>query len=140
QRPSCSTWRHLKLCPQTTYEIWHSKPAFYKYLKVYGSLTYIKRLVGDKLESTSNLSRFVGYSKKVTGYNFYDPSRLKISVSRNVIFLEKGFPMDSQCDEELLEDSYEIPFQDNATPSVPTNPSVSALVLCRSTRISQRPD
>ncbi|KAL2223934.1 UNVERIFIED_CONTAM: hypothetical protein Sindi_3130300, partial [Sesamum indicum] len=44
------------------------------------------------------------------------------------------------CDEELLEDSYEIPFQDNATPSVPTNPSVRALVLCRSTRISQRPD
>ena len=48
--------------------------------------------------------------------------------------------MDSECDEELLEDSCEIPHQDNATPSVPTIPSNSALVLCRSIRIFQCPN
>ena len=110
------------------------------YLQVYGSPTYIERLVGDKLESTSNLSRFVGYSKKVTGYYFYDQSRLKIFVSRNVIFLEKGFPMDSQCDEELLEDSCEIPHQDNATPSELVVSKNNAPVIRRSTRVSQPPD
>ena len=122
QWPSCSTLRHPKLCPQSTYEIWHGKPAFYKYLRVYGSPTYIKRLVGDKLESRSSLCRFVGYPKETAGYYFYDSSGQKIFVSRNTIFLEKGFRMNSQCDEELLEDSSEIPHQDNATPSVPTIP------------------
>ncbi|KAL2228734.1 UNVERIFIED_CONTAM: hypothetical protein Sindi_1853100, partial [Sesamum indicum] len=138
--PSCSTLRHPKLCPQSPYEIWHGKPALYKYLRVYGSPAYIKKLVGDKLASRSSLYRFVGYPKETAGYYFYDSSGQKIFVSRNTIFLEKGFRMNSQCDEELLEDSSEIPHQDNATPSVLTIPSNSALVLRRSTRISQRPD
>ncbi|KAL2228459.1 UNVERIFIED_CONTAM: hypothetical protein Sindi_1825600, partial [Sesamum indicum] len=86
--------------PQTPYEIWHDKQVFYKYLRVYGSPTNIKRLVGDKLESMSH----------------------------------------SHYDEELLEESSEIPHQDSATPSVPLVPSNSALVFYRSTRISQHPN
>ncbi|KAL0462995.1 UNVERIFIED_CONTAM: hypothetical protein Slati_0187100 [Sesamum latifolium] len=39
-----------KSIPQTPYEIWHGKPASYKYLRVWGSPTYVKRLVGDKLD------------------------------------------------------------------------------------------
>ncbi|KAL0401708.1 UNVERIFIED_CONTAM: hypothetical protein Slati_4200700 [Sesamum latifolium] len=41
-----------KSVPQTPYEIWHGKPA-YKYLRVWGSPAYVKRLVGDKLDSRS---------------------------------------------------------------------------------------
>ncbi|KAL0290088.1 UNVERIFIED_CONTAM: hypothetical protein Sradi_7057500 [Sesamum radiatum] len=41
--------------PQTPYEIWHGKPASYKYLRVWGSSAYVKRLVGDKLDSRSSL-------------------------------------------------------------------------------------
>ncbi|KAL0455909.1 UNVERIFIED_CONTAM: Retrovirus-related Pol polyprotein from transposon TNT 1-94 [Sesamum latifolium] len=37
------------------YEIWHGKPASYKYLRVWGSPAYVKRLVGDKLDSRSSL-------------------------------------------------------------------------------------
>ncbi|KAL0427629.1 UNVERIFIED_CONTAM: Retrovirus-related Pol polyprotein from transposon TNT 1-94 [Sesamum latifolium] len=37
-----------KSVPQTPYEIWHGKPASYKYLRVWGSPAYVKRLVGDK--------------------------------------------------------------------------------------------
>ncbi|KAL0462876.1 UNVERIFIED_CONTAM: Retrovirus-related Pol polyprotein from transposon TNT 1-94 [Sesamum latifolium] len=44
-----------KLIPQTPYEIWHDKPASYKYLRVWGSPAYVKRLVGDKLDSRSSL-------------------------------------------------------------------------------------
>ncbi|KAL0361343.1 UNVERIFIED_CONTAM: hypothetical protein Sradi_3818800 [Sesamum radiatum] len=36
---------------QTAYQIWHGKPASYKYLRVWGSPAYVKRLVGDKLDS-----------------------------------------------------------------------------------------
>ncbi|KAL0413316.1 UNVERIFIED_CONTAM: Transposon Ty2-GR1 Gag-Pol polyprotein [Sesamum radiatum] len=44
-----------KSIPQTPYEIWHGKPASYKYLRVWGSPAYVKRLVGDKLDSRSSL-------------------------------------------------------------------------------------
>ncbi|KAL0462858.1 UNVERIFIED_CONTAM: Retrovirus-related Pol polyprotein from transposon RE2 [Sesamum latifolium] len=67
-----------KTVPQTPYEIWHGKPASYKYLRVWGSPTYIKRLVGDKLDSRSSLCRFIEYPKETTGYYFYDPSEQKI--------------------------------------------------------------
>ncbi|KAL0420410.1 UNVERIFIED_CONTAM: Retrovirus-related Pol polyprotein from transposon RE2 [Sesamum latifolium] len=42
-----------KSIAQTPYEIWHGKPASYKYLRVWGSPAYVKRLVGDKLDSRS---------------------------------------------------------------------------------------
>ncbi|KAL0284484.1 UNVERIFIED_CONTAM: hypothetical protein Sradi_7196500, partial [Sesamum radiatum] len=44
-----------KTVPQTPYEIWHGKPTSYKYLRVWGSYAYVKRLVGDKLDSRSSL-------------------------------------------------------------------------------------
>ncbi|KAL0300443.1 UNVERIFIED_CONTAM: hypothetical protein Sangu_3121000 [Sesamum angustifolium] len=62
-----------KTVAQTPYQIWHGKPASYKYLRVWGSLAYIRRLVGDKLDSRSSLCRFIGYPKETAGYYFYDP-------------------------------------------------------------------
>ncbi|KAL0434887.1 UNVERIFIED_CONTAM: hypothetical protein Sradi_0196600 [Sesamum radiatum] len=44
-----------KSVSQTPYEIWHAKPASFKYLRVWGSPAYIKRLVGDKLDLESSL-------------------------------------------------------------------------------------
>ncbi|KAL0284677.1 UNVERIFIED_CONTAM: hypothetical protein Sradi_7191000 [Sesamum radiatum] len=44
-----------KSVPQTPYEIWHGKLASYKYLRVWGSPAYVKRLSGDKLDSRSSL-------------------------------------------------------------------------------------
>ncbi|KAL0324652.1 UNVERIFIED_CONTAM: hypothetical protein Scaly_2432300 [Sesamum calycinum] len=112
-----------KKVPQTPYEIWHGKPASYKYLIVWGSPANVKTLVGDKLDSSYSLCRFVGYSEETAGYHFYDPSEQKIFISRNAVFLEKGFPVDSRRDEVLLEESSEAPQQNDATsfePSVPT--------------------
>ncbi|KAL0420477.1 UNVERIFIED_CONTAM: hypothetical protein Slati_3070600 [Sesamum latifolium] len=54
-----------KTVPQTSYKIWNGKPASYKCLRVWGSPAYVKRLVGDKLDSRSSLCRFVGYPKKL---------------------------------------------------------------------------
>ncbi|KAL0413276.1 UNVERIFIED_CONTAM: hypothetical protein Sradi_1529300 [Sesamum radiatum] len=85
-----------KTVAQTPYQIWHGKPASYKYLRVWGSPAYVKRLVGDKLDSRSSLCRFVGYPYETAGYYFYDPSEQKVFISRNAVFLEKGFPADTQ--------------------------------------------
>ncbi|KAL0457594.1 UNVERIFIED_CONTAM: hypothetical protein Slati_0386600 [Sesamum latifolium] len=90
-----------KSVPQTPYEIWHGKPASYKYLRVWGSPAYVKRLVGDKLDSRSSLCRFIGYPKETAGYYFYDLAEQKIFISRNAVFLEKGFSSDNRRDELL---------------------------------------
>ncbi|KAL0455316.1 UNVERIFIED_CONTAM: hypothetical protein Slati_0870800 [Sesamum latifolium] len=39
---------------QAPYQIWHGKLASYKYLRVWGSPAYVKRLVGDKLDSRTS--------------------------------------------------------------------------------------
>ncbi|KAL0445691.1 UNVERIFIED_CONTAM: hypothetical protein Slati_1697000 [Sesamum latifolium] len=99
--------------PQTPYEIWKGKPASYKYLRVWGSPAYIKRLVGDKLDSRSSLCRFIEYPKETGVYYFYDPAEQKIFISRNAVFLKKGFPSDSQPDDVLIEESSEEPHHDS---------------------------
>ncbi|KAL0287492.1 UNVERIFIED_CONTAM: Retrovirus-related Pol polyprotein from transposon TNT 1-94 [Sesamum calycinum] len=53
-----------KTMAQTPYQIWYGKPASYK---------------------------FIGYPKETAGYYFYDPSEQKVFVSRNAVFLERGF-------------------------------------------------
>ncbi|KAL0420261.1 UNVERIFIED_CONTAM: Retrovirus-related Pol polyprotein from transposon RE2 [Sesamum latifolium] len=129
-----------KSVPQTPYEIWHGKPASYKYLRVWGSPAYVKRLVGDKLDSRSSLCRFIGYPKETAGYYFYDPAEQKIFISRNAVFLEKGFPSDSRHDEVLIEESNEEPHRDTTTLFEPTVHTDSVPVLRRSTRESRVPD
>ncbi|KAL0458358.1 UNVERIFIED_CONTAM: Copia protein [Sesamum latifolium] len=90
----------------TPYQIWHGKPASYKYLRVWGSPAYVKRPVGDKLDSRSSLCRFIGYLNETYGYYFYDHSEEKVFVLRNAVFLERGFPVDTRHDE--LEPSLDI--------------------------------
>ncbi|KAL0434384.1 UNVERIFIED_CONTAM: Retrovirus-related Pol polyprotein from transposon TNT 1-94 [Sesamum latifolium] len=101
-----------KSVPQTPYEIWYGKLASYKYLRVWGSPAYVKRLVGDKLD-------------------FQDLER---------VFLEKGFPSDSRHDEVLIEESNEEPHRDTTTSFEPTVHTDSVPVLRRSTRESRVPD
>ncbi|KAL0404181.1 UNVERIFIED_CONTAM: hypothetical protein Sradi_2058900 [Sesamum radiatum] len=122
------------------YEIWHGKPASYKYLRVWGSPAYVKRLVGDKLDSRSSLCRFIGYPKETAGYYFYDLAEQKIFISRNAVFLEKSFPSDSRHDEVLIEESNEEPHHDTTTSFEPTVHTDSVPVLRRSIRESRVPD
>ncbi|KAL0345651.1 UNVERIFIED_CONTAM: hypothetical protein Sradi_4396400 [Sesamum radiatum] len=110
-------------------------------LESVGSPAYVKSLVGDKLYSRSSLCRFVGYPKETAGYYFYDPSEQKVFVSRNAVFLEKGFPTDTRCEELLLEESSEAtPQTDTVTSSAPIVPTNDIPVLRRSTRVSQQPE
>ncbi|KAL0445448.1 UNVERIFIED_CONTAM: hypothetical protein Slati_2267500 [Sesamum latifolium] len=109
-----------KSVPQTPYEIWHGKPAFYKYLRVWGSPAYVKRLVGDKLDSRSSLCRCIGYPKETAGYYFYDLAEQKIFYLENAVFLTKDFSSDSRRDEVLIEESNEEPHHDSTTSFEPT--------------------
>ncbi|KAL0448211.1 UNVERIFIED_CONTAM: Retrovirus-related Pol polyprotein from transposon TNT 1-94 [Sesamum latifolium] len=133
--------RPSKTVAQTPYQIWHGKPASYKYLRVWDSPTYVKRLVGDKLDSRSSLCKSVGYLKETAGYYFYDPFEQKVFISQNAMFLEKGFPADTRREELLLEESSEArPQTDAVTSSAPIVPTNDIPVLRRSTRVSQQPE
>ncbi|KAL0445803.1 UNVERIFIED_CONTAM: Retrovirus-related Pol polyprotein from transposon TNT 1-94 [Sesamum latifolium] len=129
-----------KSIPQTPYEIWHGKPASYKYLRVWGSPAYVKRLVGDKLDSRSSLCRFIGYPKETVGYYFYDPAEQKVFISRNAVFLKKGFPSDNQRDEVLIEESSEEPPHNSTASFEPTVHTDGVPILRRSTRESRVPE
>ncbi|KAL0400372.1 UNVERIFIED_CONTAM: hypothetical protein Sradi_2380500 [Sesamum radiatum] len=129
-----------KTVPQMPYEIWHGKPASYKYLRVWGSPAYVKRQVGDKLDSRFNLCRFIGYPKETARYYFYDLVEQKIFVSRNAIFLEKDFPSNSRRDEVLIEKSSEEPQHDSTASFEPPVHTDGVPVLCRSTRESRLPE
>ncbi|KAL0439498.1 UNVERIFIED_CONTAM: hypothetical protein Slati_2432800 [Sesamum latifolium] len=129
-----------KLIPQTPYEIWHGKPASYKYLRVLGSPAYVKRLVGDKLDSRSSLCRFIGYLKETAGYYFYDPVEQKVFVSRNAVFLKKDFLSDNQRDEVLIEESSGEPPHNSTASFEPTVHTDGVPILRRSTRESRVPE
>ncbi|KAL0295548.1 UNVERIFIED_CONTAM: Retrovirus-related Pol polyprotein from transposon RE2 [Sesamum calycinum] len=73
------------------------------------------------------------------GYYFYDPSEQKVFVSRNAVFLEKGFPTDTRRDELLLEESSEAPPSNAGTSSAPTVSTNNVPILRRSARVPQPP-
>ncbi|KAL0368346.1 UNVERIFIED_CONTAM: hypothetical protein Scaly_1053500, partial [Sesamum calycinum] len=116
------------------------KPCVLQLLESVGSSAYVKRLVGEKLDSRSSLCKFIRYPKETAGYYFYDPSEKKTFVSRNTVFLKKGFPVDNRRDEVLLEESSESPQQDNTTSFKPLIPINSVPVVRRSTRESRPPE
>ncbi|KAL0406225.1 UNVERIFIED_CONTAM: hypothetical protein Slati_3936400, partial [Sesamum latifolium] len=77
--------------------------------------------------------------KETAGYYFYDPTEQKISVSRNVVFLKKGFPSYSRHDEVLIDESSGEPQHDSTTSFEPTVHTDVVPVLRRSTRESRIP-
>ncbi|KAL0319943.1 UNVERIFIED_CONTAM: hypothetical protein Sradi_5255800 [Sesamum radiatum] len=89
---------------------------------------------------TDDHSRFIGCPKETAGYYFYDPSEQKVFVSRNAVFLEKGFSSDSRWDEVLLEESSEEPRHDNKTSFEHPVLTDSVPVLRRSARDSRVPE
>ncbi|KAK4389765.1 Retrovirus-related Pol polyprotein from transposon TNT 1-94 [Sesamum angolense] len=54
-----------KTVPQTPYEIWHSKPASYKYLRVWGSPAYIKRSTRESRPLDSMTSRYQACTREM---------------------------------------------------------------------------
>ncbi|KAL0413631.1 UNVERIFIED_CONTAM: Retrovirus-related Pol polyprotein from transposon RE2 [Sesamum radiatum] len=83
--------------------------------------------------------RFIGYPKETAGYYFYDPAEQKVFVSRNAVFLEKGFSSDNQRDEVLIEESSREPPHNSTASFQPTVHTDGVPILRRSTRESRVP-
>ncbi|KAL0445145.1 UNVERIFIED_CONTAM: hypothetical protein Slati_2237200 [Sesamum latifolium] len=78
--------------------------------------------------------------KETAGYYFYDPAEQKNFVSKNAVFLKKGFLSDSRRDEILIEESSEEPQHDSTTSFEPTVHTDGVPVLRRSTKESRVPE
>ena len=80
-----------KSVASTPYEIWKGKKPDFSYFRVWGCLAHVKKHDTEKLESRTELCRFVGYPKETIGYHFYRPEEQSIFVAKRVIFLEDEY-------------------------------------------------
>ena len=77
-----------KSVAKTLYEIWTGHKPVFSYLRVWGYLAYVKRLLIDKLRPRSDKCLFDGYPKESKGYYFYHTEEQKLFVNLRAIFLE----------------------------------------------------
>ena len=85
-----------KAIEKTPYELWKGKRLGLSFLKIWGCEAYLKRQASDKLASKYDKCLFVGYPKETKAYYFYIPSKNKVFVARNGVFLEREFISESR--------------------------------------------
>ena len=88
--------RVLNLLPRksvasTPYEIWKGKKPDFSYFRVWGCPAHVKKHDLDKLESRTELCKFVGYLQEAIGYYFYRLEEQSIFVAKRAIFLEDDY-------------------------------------------------
>ena len=62
-----------KSVASTPYEIWKGKKLYFSYFSVWGCPAHIKKHDASKLDSRTELCKFVGYLRETIGYHFYLP-------------------------------------------------------------------
>lgn len=74
----------------TPYEAWTGYKPKVKHLRVFGCSAYahIPKDERKKIDPKAKKSIFLGYGKCVKGYRLYDPEKLRVFYSRDVIFNE----------------------------------------------------
>ena len=80
-----------KSVASTPYEIWKGKKPDFSYFRAWGFPAHVKKHDTDKLETRTELCRFVGYLRETIGYYFYRPEEQSIFVTKRVIFLEDEY-------------------------------------------------
>ena len=80
-----------KSIASTPYKIWKGKKPDFSYLRVWCCHAHVKKRDTDKLESRTELCRFVGYLREMIGCYFYCPEEQSIFVAKRFIFLEDEY-------------------------------------------------
>lgn len=91
---------------KTPFEILYNRPPPLDHIRVFGCVCYVhnQQHGGDKFESRSKNSLFLGYPFGQKGWRVYDSETEKISVSRDVLFCENEFHFPvSASDNELAD-------------------------------------
>jgi hypothetical protein len=120
-----------KSVERAPYEIWTRKHPGLSFLKVWGCEAYVKCLMSDKLTLKLDKYFFVGYSREIKGYYFYNKAEGKVFVAHNDVFIEKESLSKGVSGSKVqLEEIQETPKNVLA----PTDPDVEAPAPRRSIR------
>jgi len=99
-------------CPTTCldgkspYEVWHGKPPNVSHLREFGCKVYcLDTSTGrSKLEARSTEGVLVGYSETSKGYRVWVPADRKVTINRNIKFLEGSRAIRRNPEESILKD------------------------------------
>jgi hypothetical protein len=86
---------------RTSYETWHGRKPAVSHLRVFGCLTFAKKLghIG-KLDDRSTLGVFIGYAEGSKAYRILDPGTQHVRTTRDVVFNEgRGCAWDKAVDD-----------------------------------------
>ena len=127
----------------TPYEIWKRKKPDFSYFRVWGCPAHVKKHDTYKLESRTELCKFVGYPKETIGYYFYRPEEQSIFVGKRAIFLEDEYLLRRDSGSKVVLE--EVPDSNtNATSldenSVPENLQVHTEAPRRTGRVPRQID
>ncbi|KAI5335199.1 hypothetical protein L3X38_025332 [Prunus dulcis] len=74
--------------------MWFGTKPSLNHLKIWGCSAYIKKHDIDKLDTRSEMCRFIEYPNETLGYYFYHLNEQKEFVARSARFLEIDFALD----------------------------------------------
>ena len=83
----------LNLVPSTVIsatpkELWTGRKPSLGHIRIWDSLAHVLKRDPSKLETRLYVCLFVGYTKGIKNYLFYDPKEQRVLVSTNARFLE----------------------------------------------------
>ena len=127
----------------TPYELWKGKKPEFSYFRVWGCPAHVKKHDTDKLQSRTELCKFLRYPRETIGYYFYRLEEQLIFFAKRVIFLEDKYLLrrDSGSKvvlEEVLDpNTNAISLDENL---VPENLQVHIEAPRRTGRVSRQPN
>lgn len=118
---------------RTPYEVLFGKPPSYEFLICFGCLCYANTLVQgrNKFEPRAHRCVFLGYPSNQKGYKLLDLETKKITVSRDVHFVENHFPFShTSVDNSIFPihnhiDYFSTPLQDSSNPIDASSPTTT---------------
>lgn len=81
------------LTAMTPEEVWTGNIPDLNHMRIFGcrAMIHVPKQKRKKWDAKSSEKIFVGYSMDTKGYRFVDPKTRKLSISRDVVFMENGF-------------------------------------------------
>ncbi|XP_024081556.1 uncharacterized protein LOC106664782 [Cimex lectularius] len=97
------------LSNKTPYEAWYSRKPNLRFLKIFGceAMVQVPKERRRKWDPRSEKMIFVGYCQNTKGYRLIDPVTKKVTISRDVIFLEEKMINNSEL--QNIKDIYHSP-------------------------------
>ena len=85
---------HRALDGKTPYEMKYKKKPHLAGIHEFGAVAYVKDLKARKLDSCTQLGRFVGYDSESKGFRIYWPTKRSVTIKQNVVFHDGDVTVD----------------------------------------------